>query len=118
MSHVPIRRRTRSRRSEEGAVMLIVLLILLTATTLAATSLQTTQYELRSSGYNRAAVQTEYVSEAAAATTFAWVDATAMDRSFMLHLQAWNAQGGPDLGYFGEPPLAAEHRLNANRTQW
>ena len=112
---IPKRRRV---RSEEGAVMLIVLLVLLTATTLAATSLQTTQFELRSAGYNRAAVQTEYVSEAAAMTTFSWVDATAMDKSFMLHLQAWNNSDPPPMGVFGEPEIPSDNRRNSNRTQW
>jgi hypothetical protein len=107
------------RREREGAVMLVVLLILLTATTLAATSLQTTQFELRSSGYNRAAMQTEYVSEAAASTTLAWIDATTMDRSFLRHLQAWNAQlTAPSMGLFGEPDVRPDNRSNANRTQW
>lgn len=100
--------------------MLIVLLVLLTATTLAATSLQTTQFELRSAGYNRAAVQTEYVSEAAAMTTFSWVDATSMDRSFMLHLQAWNnpLTKPPPMDVFGEPEIPLDNRANSNRTQW
>jgi hypothetical protein len=115
------RQRMRARRrSEEGAVMLIVMLILLTATTLAATSLQTTQFELRSSGYNRAALQTQYISEAAASTTLAWVDATALDRSFLRHLDAWNnnVKGPPDMSLFGEPLLNAATRANSNRTQW
>lgn len=111
--------RVRPKKKREGAVMLVVLLILLTATTLAATSLQTTQYELRSSGYNRASLQTEYVSEAAASTTLAWVDATTMDRSFLKHIQAWNLQGaGPAMGLFGEPDVRSDNRANANRTQW
>ena len=111
--------RSRPRREREGAVMLVVLLILLTATTLAATSLQTTQYELRSSGYNRAALQTEYVSEAAAVTTLAWIDATTMDRSFLKHIQAWNNQvTAPSMGLFGEPDVRPDNRQNANRTQW
>lgn len=108
----------RERRSQEGAVMLVVMLILLTATTLAATSLQTTQFELRSSGYNRAELQTQYVSEAAAQTTLAWVDATALDRSFLTHLAAWNKVSNPDMSFFGEPVLNATTRTNANRTQW
>lgn len=115
----PSVRRRRPRRGEEGAVMLIVMLILLTATTLAATSLQTTQFELRSSGYNRAAVQTQYVSEAAAVTTTAWVDATSLDRSFLRHLQLWNlSPEAPSMAVFGEPDLLASTRQNSNRTQW
>lgn len=113
----PIRKRRRA-RSEEGAVMLIVLLVLLTATTLAATSLQTTEFELRSAGYNRAAIQNEYVSEAAAMTTFSWVDATTMDGSFMLHLQAWNLGKPPPMDVFGEPEIPDDNRRNSNRTQW
>jgi hypothetical protein len=98
--------------------MLIVLLIVLTATTLAATALQTTQFELRSSGYNRAALQTEYVSEAAAMTTLAWIDATALDRSFMRHLDAWDAVPPPSMTQFGEPEILTSNRASANRTQW
>jgi len=109
-------------RSEEGAVMLVVMLILLTATAMAAVSLQSTQYELRASGYNRAAIQTQYVSEAAAVTTLAWVDATTQDQSFKKHLAAWNAitdpVGWPNLAQFGEPKLTAANRVNASRTQW
>lgn len=111
-------RRRRRARSEEGAVMLIVLLILLTATALASTSLQTTQFELRSAGYNRAAIQMQYVSSAAAATTMAWVDATAMDRTFLRYLAAWDAYGVPDMTVFGEPPVLPANRAMANRTQW
>jgi hypothetical protein len=99
--------------------MLVVMLILMTATAMAAVSLQSTQYELRASGYNRAALQTQYVSEAAAETTLAWVDATAMDHGFMQHLAAWNLSlGGPDMRLFGEPALTASNRRDANRTQW
>jgi hypothetical protein len=115
------RRRRRRKRSESGAVMLVVMLILLTATAMAAVSLQSTQFELRASGYNRAATQIQYVSEAGASATLAWVDATAMDGIFMKHLKAWNDQGlPPDYLPFGEPRLdpATTHRLNANRTQW
>jgi hypothetical protein len=115
----PRPRSRQDKRSEEGAVMMVVMLILLTATALAAVSLQSTQYELRASGYNRAALQTQYVSEAAAATTMAWVDATSMDRSFMRHLATWNlAPNPPDLRQFGEPALTAGNKQNANRTQW
>jgi hypothetical protein len=109
----------RGARSEEGAVMLVVMLILLTATAMAAVSLQSTQYELRASGYNRAAVQTQYVSEAGAIATLAWVDATSMDKSFLTHLRKWNdTQYGPNLRQFGEPALTATNRANANRTSW
>jgi hypothetical protein len=114
----------RKQRSEEGAVMLVVMLILLTATAMAAVSLQSTQYELRASGYNRAAVQTQYVSEAAAVTTLAWVDAASMDKSFTKHMAAWNAipdnQSSlwPNVRQFGEPKLTATNRINASRTQW
>ncbi|MET0386431.1 MAG: hypothetical protein ABW321_10755 [Polyangiales bacterium] len=97
--------------------MLVVLLILLTGTALAATALQTTQFELRSSGYNRAAVQTQYVSEAAAMTTFAWIDAISLDRGFLRYLESW--RGTPPLmGVFGEPDVPTSNRANANRTQW
>jgi hypothetical protein len=97
--------------------MLIVLLIVLTATTLAATSLQSTQFELRNSGYNRAALQTQYVSEAAAMASLAWIDATALDRSFMQHVNKWE-DVAPSMTQFGEPEILASNRANANRMQW
>jgi hypothetical protein len=107
------------RRSEEGAVMLVVMLILLTATALAGVSLQATQYELRAAGYNRTALQTQYVSEAAMATTLSWVDATSLDRSIMRHIGAWSAPANPpDLDIFAEPPVPSGNRGDANRTQW
>jgi hypothetical protein len=109
--------RRRRKRSESGAVMLVVMLILLTATTLAVMSLQTTQYELRASGYNRAAVQTQYVSEAGANTTIAWVDATCMDPSFLRHLKSF-AAAAPSMLAFGEPEVPTSNRASANRTQW
>jgi hypothetical protein len=99
--------------------MLVVMLILLTATALAGAALQGTQYELRSSGYNRAALQTQYISEIGASTTLAWIDATSMDRSFLTHLASWNAQAqGPSMAVFGEPSLIPANRLNSSRTQW
>jgi hypothetical protein len=113
----PTAGRRRPKRSESGAVMLVVMLILLTATTMAVVSLQTTQYELRASGYNRAAVQTQYVSEAGANTTIAWVDATSMDRSFLLQLSAWSGSA-PEMFKFGEPEVPTTNRASANRTMW
>lgn len=116
-------KRRRKPRSEEGAVMLIVLLILLTATALASTSLQTTQFELRSAGYMRSALQMQYVSAAAAATTLSWVDATSMDRSFLRHLQSWQlyaqtSGAGPNMAQFGEPAIPVGNLALANRTNW
>lgn len=111
------KRRRRPARQREGAVMLIVLLIVLTATTLAATSLQSTQFELRNSGYNRSALQTEYVSEAAAMASLAWIDATALDRSFMQHIRKWEGTA-PSLSQFGEPEILTSNPANANRMQW
>ena len=115
-----VRTRTRrTARSREGAVMLVVMLILVTATAMAAVSLQTTQFELRGSGYGRSALQTQYVSEAGASTTLAWVDGMSMFEGFKAHLNAWNAAPAPpDLQLFGEPAFTAANRRNANRTQW
>jgi hypothetical protein len=99
--------------------MLVVMLILLTATAMAAASLQSTQYELRSAGYNRASLQTQYTSEAAANSTIAWVDATSMDRSFLTQISSWNSSAHPpNMLYFGEPIIPDGNRGNANRTQW
>jgi hypothetical protein len=109
--------RRRRGRQREGAVMLVVLLIVLTATTLAATSLQSTQFELRNSGYNRAALQTQYVSEAAAMASLAWIDATSLDRSFMEHVNKWS-ETTPDMTLFGEPNILTSNPASANRMQW
>lgn len=112
-------RALKQKRSEEGAVMLVVMLILLTATALAGVSLQATQYELRSAGFDRTAVQTQYVSEAAMSTTLSWIDTTSLDRSIMQHIDVWNsAAKGPDVGMFGEPVLTTKNRQDSNRTQW
>ncbi|HET8936002.1 MAG TPA: hypothetical protein VFN67_21295 [Polyangiales bacterium] len=116
--NIPSRKSRRRARQREGAVMLVVLLIVLTATTLAATSLQSTQFELRGAGYTRAAVQTQYVSEAAAMTTLAWIDATSMDRSFMTHVKQWSAADPPPMWPFGEPEIFKDNEAQANRTQW
>jgi hypothetical protein len=113
-------RRSRSKkRSEEGAVMLVVMLILLTATALAGISLQATQYELRAAGFDRTALQTQYVSESAMATTMSWVDAISLDGSLKLHVGTWNSGRDPlDVTQFGEPTLTNLNRQDASRTQW
>jgi len=102
--------------------MLVVMLILLTVTALAGISFQASQYDLRSAGNNRAALQTQYVAEAAMTTTLSWVDATSMDRSIMLHVGSWNTLSDsdkpPDMGRFAEPALTKHNRQDANRTQW
>jgi hypothetical protein len=106
-------------RSEEGAVMLVVMLILLTVTAMAGVSFQASQYDLRSAGNNRSALQTQYVSEAAMSTTLSWVDATSLDRSLMLHIGSWNLlELPPDMMWFAEPRLTAANRQDSNRTQW
>jgi hypothetical protein len=116
-AHNTVSPRRKRKRSEEGAVMLVVMLILLTATAMAAVSLQTTQFELRASGYNRAALQTQYVSEAGANTSIAWVDATSMDGSFLKHIASWSA-AAPLMWEFGEPEVSPSNLTHANRTQW
>jgi hypothetical protein len=105
-------------RSEEGAVMLVVMLILLTATALAGISLQATQYELRAAGFDRTAMQTQYVSETAMATTMSWIDAISLDGALKNHIGLWNNNTQPDLGWFGEPVLTPLNRQDASRTQW
>jgi hypothetical protein len=113
----PAKRRDR-RRSEEGVVMLIVMMILLTATTMASISLSATQFELRSAGFSRSALQTQYVSEAAMATTMTWVDVTSLDNGIVNHLDKWNGLGGPKVEHFGEPRLTPGNSPDATRTQW
>jgi len=113
----PAKRRDR-RRSEEGVVMLIVMMILLTATTMASISLSATQFELRSAGFSRSALQTQYVSEAAMATTMTWVDVTSLDNGIVNHLDKWNDLGGPKMEQFGEPILSTGNSADATRTQW
>jgi hypothetical protein len=102
--------------------MLVVMLILLTVTALAGISFQASQYDLRAAGNNRAALQTQYVSEAAMATTLSWVDATSIDRSIMLHVGTWNDLSAddkpPDMTWFAEPALTKDNRRDATRTQW
>ncbi len=99
--------------------MLVVMLILLTATALAGVSLQATQYELRAAGFDRTALQTQYVSEAAMSTTLSWVDSTSLSGDILVHIGTWNAASDPmDVTQFGEPKLTASNRGDANRTQW
>jgi hypothetical protein len=109
--------RRRKQRSQEGAVMMIVLLILLTATAMASASLQTTQYEVRAAGYGKNAIQMQYVSEAAAVTTFSWVDTTVLDGSFANHLGTFT-KTAPLMAPFGEPEVPTANLSYANRTQW
>ena len=111
--------RRAGKRSEEGAVMLVVMLILLTATAMAVVSLQTTQFELRAAGYNRVALQTQYVSEACANTSIAWVDATSGDGSFIAQINSFHAPSlPPPMLKFGEPNIDPSTRRDANRTEW
>jgi hypothetical protein len=99
--------------------MLVVMLILLTATALAGVSLQATQYELRAAGFDRTAVQTQYVSEAAMATSLSWVDVASLNGAINIQLSAWNKTAkGPNLNQFGEPLLTDLNKKDANRTQW
>jgi hypothetical protein len=115
------RRRQRRRvRQREGAVMLVVMLVLLTATTMGVIALQSTQHELRAAGYNRLALQTHYVAEAALVTTLAWVDATSATGAFLnTHLDAWrDANVAPEMRLFGEPEVNTNNLAWANRTMW
>lgn len=120
-------RKTRSSvkrdRREDGAVLMIVMLILLTATALAGVALQATEYELRSAGFGRSAVQTQYVSESAMVTTLSWVEALALDNKLVIeHLNPWNARNAagetPKQSQFGEPELLPGNSQDANRTTW
>jgi hypothetical protein len=100
-------------------VLLIVLLVLLTATAMASVSLQATQGELRAAGNQRVGVQTQFASEAAMATTLAWVDATSLTGEFYTtHMLGWNAQPAPLMSVFGEPEISAGNRAFASRSQW
>ena len=112
---------SRARPRSEGAVMLVVMLILLTATAMAGIALQATQHEVRAAGYNRMAVQTQYIAEAAMSTTLAWVDATSANGSFYSsQLRGWVTNGhlAPSMAFFGEPEISPTNRAWANRTQW
>jgi hypothetical protein len=106
---------------ERGAVMLVVMLILLTATAMGGVALQATQHEVRAAGYNRLAVQTQYVAEAAMSTTLAWIDATSLNGSFYQNqLRVWGTgtHPTPEMWRFGEPEISTTNRAWANRTQW
>lgn len=99
--------------------MMVVMLILLTATALAGVALQATEYELRSAGFGRSAVQTQYVSETAMVTTLSWVEALALDNQLVTeHLGPWNRRDPPKQFMFGEPEMLPTHRDDANRTTW
>ena len=54
--------------------MLIVMLMLLMVTGTATFAIHATGFEMRAAGYNRQAVQTQYVGETGARAAMAWVD--------------------------------------------
>lgn len=59
---------------QEGVAMLIVLLVLLVTTAAATYSLHSVSFDLRSAGYAKQAMQTEYVAATAINAAFAYVD--------------------------------------------
>ncbi len=93
--------RRRADRRQEGAAMLFVMLVLLVATATAAISVQSTNFELRASGYARRAAQTAHVAESALVTTLGVVD-RAGPKSF---LYAMERSESPIMQSFNEPEL-------------
>jgi hypothetical protein len=91
----------RDRRSTQGAVMLVVLMIIMVATATATMAVQSTNFELRSSGYGRRETQTKYVSEAALSTALGTVESAGPQ--FLI--AALNKSDPPVMGNFNEPEL-------------
>jgi hypothetical protein len=108
-------RARRQAQRREGAVMMVVLLVLMVATASAAVSIRSTQSEIQSAGQNRLAVQSQYASEAAMNSMFAYIDKLGPQLC-----QVWlfaNAQPQPPpMVMYGEPDIDPASRRNAART--
>jgi len=94
--------------------MMIVLLVLMVATASAAVSIRSTQSEIQSAGQNRLAVQSQYASEAAMNSMFAYLDKLGPELC-----EVWrfaNAQPDPPpMLMYGEPEIDSASRRNAAR---
>jgi hypothetical protein len=116
-----LRRGARARR-EEGVVILVVMLILMLFTAGAAVSIRGTQSELEAAGQEKLSVQTESVSEAAIATTTAWIDQLG-DANMWLDLWARaDTLPLPNMSVYGEPnidlnPAMRHHAMRTVATQ-
>jgi hypothetical protein len=93
--------------------MLVVMLVLLVATATATISVQATQQELRSAGFQREALQARYVSETALMSTLSWVDA--LGDEFLNTWKYWETNPPPIMAYYGEPEIDPGRRHHASR---
>lgn len=59
---------------EQGAVMIVVMLVLLAATASAVFAVHSTSYELRASGFQRQAMQSQYGAETALSAVLAYIN--------------------------------------------
>jgi len=66
----------------EGAAMLVVLMVLLMTTATATFAIHATTMEMRSAGYSRTAMQTQYVAEGGAYAALGYVDAIGASAAF------------------------------------
>ncbi|MBX3269716.1 MAG: pilus assembly PilX N-terminal domain-containing protein [Sandaracinaceae bacterium] len=76
------KRRTLPRPSREGAAMLVVLMVLIMTTATATFAVHATTVEMRSAGYARVAMQTNYVAEGGAYAALGYVDAIGARAAF------------------------------------
>lgn len=67
--------RTMRSQKQEGAAMLVVMGILLAASATAMFAVHSTSFEMRAAGYQRNALQTQYVAESALNSSIAMIDA-------------------------------------------
>jgi len=61
-------------QKREGAAMLVTMLVLLMSTATAVFAVHATQYEIRSAGAGRQALQTQYVGETGGVAAIQWLD--------------------------------------------
>lgn len=62
------------KKREEGAVMIVTMLVVLMITATGAYAMHNTNYEIKGSGFVRAATQAQYVSEAGTYGAMEWLD--------------------------------------------
>ena len=91
------RRRERRRERQEGAALLVIMLIIIITTAAAAVSVQNTTSEARVAGRELMMIHARYSSEAALATTIAWLDIIGGTPDFLNLWESWAAMAPPEM---------------------
>jgi len=90
------RARARRRRTE-GAALLVVMLIIIVTTAAAAVSVRNTSNEVRAAGRETTLVHARYASEAALATSIAWLDIVGESGALTQLWNAWDLMAPPEV---------------------